>query len=168
MAESSIDTSAVTIRILFIILPFVMATCHCIWKRNALGFSKSECFLAYFLVIAVGLQGILVGHLEIFYSSLVADYIGQPNSHFLVQVGKAHTAFGVIGVLCFWFQGGWRSATAVGYSLFLLMLSLEHVRNWLFNPSILKTLKIALMSDFIVAVCLIVLLILRQARQRVS
>lgn len=165
MVESSVDTSVVSIRILFIILPFLIATCHCIWKRHYPGFSKSECFLVYFLVIAVGLQGILLGHLEIFHSEVVAAYVGLPDSLFLVQVGKANTAFGIIGILCFWFRGGWRSATALGYALFLLMLSLDHLRRWALNPHTLQTLKIVLFFDMTVALCLIGLLILRQVRK---
>lgn len=158
-----ITDDIVTARILFIVLPFVMGAVHCIWRKNAIGFSKTSCFLAYFLMIGVGLQSLLVGHLEIYRPEVVAAYLGWENSPFLLELGKANIAFGVMGILSFWFGNGWRESTAVGYGLFMLMLGIGHYHYYIdeahaHNPII----GVLVATDLIMAACLFTLLFLRR------
>ena len=163
MESPTVSEGIITIRILFIILPILMGTIHCIWRRDVPSFSKVECFFVYFLVIGVGLQRLLVGHLEIYHKDLVAAYIGWPSSLFLSEVGKANIAFGILGILSFWFNGGWREATALGNGLFLLMVGIGHLRYNISHLYFYKEIPALLIAtDFIIAGVLFTLLILRR------
>ena len=168
METPLIDTGIISVRALFIIIPFIIALFHCVWKKNAAGFCKCECFLVYFLVIAVGLQGVLLGHLEVFHSEIVAAYIGFPDSPFLIQVGKAHFTFGILGILCFWLKGGWREATGVGNALFFFLLSIGHMQTLRTSSGAPETLQLVMISDLILAVILTVLLALHYFRKMAS
>ncbi len=163
MEASKIPEGVVSIRFLFLILPLIMGTVHCIWKKNIPHFAKVECFLFYFLTIGVGLQGILVGNLEIYHSDIVSAYVGWENSPFLVELGEAYLAFGLMGILSYWFEGGWRSATAFGYGLLSLMTSLGHYRYFIYNDHPHQAIMGPLIvSNLILALCLFALLILRR------
>lgn len=163
MINPAVDESVVTVRYLFCILPILMATIHCIWRRNLPGFSKVDCFLTYFLTIGVGLQSLLVGHLEIYHGDIVAQYIGWPNSPFLSELGKANIAFGVMGILSFWVRSGWREATALGYALFVLMSGLGHYRYIIFSSHTHQgILGPIITTNFIIAGCLFFLLAARR------
>ncbi len=83
--------------------------------------------LLYYLVISVGIQGLLTGLFEIFFPSWIAETLQLPMSPFLTELGMANVAFGFLGILCPWMTQGWRMATAVGYGLFLLMTGLLHL-----------------------------------------
>lgn len=167
MEPTSVTAGVVTIRILFILLPLIMGTIHIFWRKNYPGFSKIECYFSYFLVIGVGLQSLLIGHLEMAQGELVATYIGWPNTPFLSELGKANVAFGILGVLCFWFKGGWRSATALGYSLFLMMAAFGHYRYFIYeNHAHAATIGPLIATNMILATCLFVLLIIRSAASK--
>ena len=162
MESASISEGVVTIRILFILIPILMGTVHSIWRRKDLNFSKTECFLTYFLVIGVGLQGLIVGHLQIYHSEVVANYVGWPDTPFLSDLGKATMAFGILGILSFWFKGGWRSATALGYALNMTMASFGHYRYFIYeNHPHTDTLEPLILTTAAMAACLYILLFLR-------
>ncbi|MBP7074288.1 MAG: hypothetical protein KBA81_02770 [Rhabdochlamydiaceae bacterium] len=163
MVSPNVDESVATIRYLFCALPILMATVHCIWRKNFAGFSKADCFLTYFLTIGVGLQGLLVGNLEIYHSDIVAASVGWPSSPYIAELGKANIAFGVLGVLSFWFRGGWGSATALGYGLFILMRGVGHYET--FKSAADGTREIVgsiVATDFILAASLFILLAIRR------
>jgi hypothetical protein len=161
MEASPFTSDVVIIRILFIILPIIMGTIHSIWKRNIPGFSKSDCFLGYFLIISIGLQSLLISHLQIYQGEMVAAYIGWKDSPFLTELAYANLAFGIIGILSFWFREGWREATALGYGFFQLMLAIEHYR--LYDASSTqKIMGLLALTDFTFVACLFGLLILRR------
>lgn len=163
MFNPVVDESVVTIRYLFCILPILIATIHCIWRRNLPRFSKADCFLTYFLTIGVGFQSLLVGHLEMYHGEIVAQYIGWPNSPFLSELGKANIAFGVMGVLSFWCRSGWREATALGYALFVLMTGIGHYRYSIFEPHPHHPiLGHIITTDFMIAASLLFLLLVRR------
>jgi hypothetical protein len=89
-----------------------------------------EAFLLAFLVIVVGLQGLwaFLGHY--FRSDEIAAFIGWPaNNPFQKEVAFGNLAFGVLGVLCLWFRGGFWIATAIGISVFMLGAAIVHVKD---------------------------------------
>lgn len=95
-----------------------------IWDAPAV-----EAFLLSFLVVTVGLQGIwgFLGHY--FKAEMVADLIGWPTGNpFQTEIAFANLAFGVLGLLCIPFRGGFWVATAIGISIFLLGAASVHVR----------------------------------------
>lgn len=88
-----------------------------------------EAFLLAFLVVVVGLQGIwaFLGHY--FRPDEIAAFIGWPAGNpFQREVAFANLAFGVLGVLCLWFRGGFWIATAVGVSVFMLGAAVVHIK----------------------------------------
>lgn len=152
----------VTVRILFLVLPVIMGIAHSIWRRNVPGFSIVECFFTYFLVIGVGLQGLIVGHLEIYHGEVVAAYVGWPNTPFLSELGKANITFGILGILSFWCRGGWRSATALGAGLFIMMANIGHYRYFIYEDHAhAATITPLIITNMILALCLFLLLVLR-------
>jgi len=87
-------------------------------------------FLLSFLVVVVGFQGIwgFLGHY--FRSDEIAAFIGWPAGNpFQKEVAFANLSYGVVGVLCFWFRGGFWVATVIGISVFLLGAAVGHVTN---------------------------------------
>ena len=80
-----------------------------------------EAFLLAFLVVVVGIQGIwaFLGHY--FRSDEIAAFIGWPaDNPFQKEVAFGNLAFGVLGVLFFWFRGRFWISTAIGISVFML------------------------------------------------
>jgi hypothetical protein len=163
MEPNSVQEGVVTVRILFLVIPIIIGIIHCIWRRNDPSFSKIECFFTYFLTIGVGLQSLIVGHLEIYHGDIVATFIGWPNTPFLSELGKANISFGLLGILSFWFKGGWRSATAVGAGLFIMMASIGHYRYFIYEDhSHTENIGPLVVTNMILASCLFILLILRR------
>lgn len=88
-----------------------------------------EAFLLALLAVVVGLQGFwaFLGHY--FRPDEIAAFIGWPAGNpFQREVAFANLAFGVLGVLCVWFRGGFWTATAIGVSVFMLGAAFGHVK----------------------------------------
>lgn len=89
-----------------------------------------EIFLMYFLVIFVGVSGILgfVGHT--FFPDRMAKLIGWPSgSPFQFEVAMADLAFGILGVMCIWFKESFWTAAGVGSSVFFLGAAYGHAKH---------------------------------------
>lgn len=138
--------------LIFMLLPLLMATIHCIWKRNAPGFSKADCFLSYFLILITGIQSLIIGYYDLFEPQLVIKYTALPP-----ELAFAHISFGILGILSYWCRQGWRAATAIGYSSYLLMTAFSHIRATGFTSS-----DPAFWADLPVALFLLFLLIIRK------
>lgn len=161
--QSSVTFDAFIFHLLFIILPLLMGTIHAIWKRNTPGFSLIDCFLTYFLILTAGVQSLLVGYFQIVQPELVNEYVGWIPCPLSTQLGLAHLAFGILGILCYWFKHEWRTATGVGYSLYLLMTAYVHIRSVYFVHTYeLGHSGPTLLSDVFVPICILTLLILRK------
>lgn len=91
-------------------------------KRGAV-----EELLAYFLLFAIGLDGLYNGVIHIFFGEMAARFIGWPDSPFQTEVGLANLAFGVLGLLGFRGSPGMRAAAVIGPSVFLLGAAGTHV-----------------------------------------
>lgn len=120
-----------------------------------------ESLLVSLLVVTVGLQGIwaFLGHY--FKSDEIALFIGwPPGNPFQKEMAFANLAFGVLGILSFWFRGGFWIATVIGISVLLLgaaSIHLNEIReSQNLNPG---NAGIILLTDIIVPLALIVLLI---------
>lgn len=87
-----------------------------------------EVWLLYLLVVGAGLQGIVafIGHA--FIPDEIARSIGwQPGSPFQFEVAVADLSYGVLGIMCIWFRGGFWLATGVATSVFLLGCNYGHI-----------------------------------------
>jgi hypothetical protein len=72
-----------------------------------------------------GLIGFL-GHT--FRAASTAASIGWPaHNPFQYEVAVANLAFGVLGISCAWVRGGFRAATAIGWSVFILGAACVHL-----------------------------------------
>jgi hypothetical protein len=88
-----------------------------------------EIFLLYFLVIFIGVSGILgfVGHA--FMPDRIARAIGWPaGSPFQFEIAVADLAFGVLGIMCLWMRGAFWTAAGVGSSIFFLGAAYGHAK----------------------------------------
>lgn len=91
-----------------------------------------QTLLMYILVVSVGGDGVwaFIGHM--FKSDEVARSIGWPEGNpFQKEVAWANLAFGVAGIMCWWFHGEFWLATIIAKSVFLLGAFTEHVRDLL-------------------------------------
>lgn len=109
---------------IFIFLPLLLGLIHALVKDRK---RKIEIILCYYVVISIGIQGLLTGVVEIAQPQLVVDYVKVPYSPFLLELGMANLSFGILGILAIWFDKGWRAATAAGYGLFLLFTGIGHI-----------------------------------------
>ena len=84
--------------------------------------------MLYFFTFAIGLCGLVgfVGHTM--RASLVAASIGWPAGNpFQHEVAVANLAFGILGLLCLRYRGGFWTATAIGWSVFMLGAAGVHI-----------------------------------------
>ena len=109
----------------------VMATGVHLWlgKRPVSASRCVEVLLLYLLVFFAGLGGLMgfLGHT--FKAQEIALKIGWQPSPFQFEVAVANLAFGVLGIMCIWQRRGFRTATGIGYAIFLLGCAYGHVRD---------------------------------------
>jgi len=98
------------------------ATCLHLWlgKRPVTRIRVVEVLLLYLLVFFAGLGGSMAFLGHPFKAREIALKIGWQPSPFQFEVAVANLAFGVLGILCLWPRRGFRTATGIGYSIFLL------------------------------------------------
>jgi hypothetical protein len=90
--------------------------------------SAADVLLVYFFVFPIGLGGVVgfAGHT--LRSGPVALSIGWPAGNpFQYEVAVANLAFGVLGILCLRFRDGFWTATALGWSVFMLGAAGVHI-----------------------------------------
>lgn len=134
--SSTPDTTSSTVsRLQPLVFPLLAVVAGAI-QVVAFGSPVADAFLRWFLVIAVGLQGVwaFLGHY--FRSDDIAAYIGWPSGNpFQKEVAFSNLAFGVLGLLCLWFRGDFWVATAVGISVFSLGAAVVHVHELRVNDN---------------------------------
>ncbi len=116
-------TGEAGISLVYIFLPLVLGLVHGRIKAN----HPFQYFLPYYLFISVGIQGLVTAFVQIVKPEIVVEYVQWPYSRFLLELGMANAAFGVIGILSVWMDNGWKFATATGYGLFLLFTGVGHL-----------------------------------------
>ena len=96
------------------------------------GLRMVQVALFYFLVIFAGCGGLMGAVAHTFFARKIALGIGwHPGSPFQFEVAMANLAFGVLGIMCIWNRGGFRTATGVGLAVFLLGCAYGHVKEML-------------------------------------
>lgn len=88
----------------------------------------ADILLLYLFVFPIGLGGLIgfLGHT--FRAGSTAASIGWPaHNPFQYEVAVANLAFGILGICCVWVRGGFRAATAIGWSVFILGAGCVHV-----------------------------------------
>jgi hypothetical protein len=109
----------------------VVATGLHLWlgKRPVSLMRVAEVLLLYLLVIFTGVGGLtgFLGHT--FQAREIALKIGWQPSPFQFEVAVANLAFGILGLMCIWQRRGFRTATGIGFSIFLLGCAYGHFRD---------------------------------------
>jgi hypothetical protein len=143
-----------------------VATCLHLWlgKRPVSARRVAEVLLLYLLVIFVGVGGLLgfLGHT--FKAREIALKIGWQPSPFQFEVAVANLAFGVLGVMCIWQRRGFRTATGIGCSIFLLGCAYGHLRDMSLqgNFSPYNVGPVLWVNDLAVPLAILALLYLRR------
>jgi len=81
----------------------------------------ADVLLLYCFAFPIGLGGLVgfIGHTM--RAGPVAASIGwAAGNPFQYEVAVANLAFGILGILCLWNRGGFWTATAIGWSIFML------------------------------------------------
>jgi hypothetical protein len=92
-----------------------------------------ERFFFWYLIIAVGIAGLIAGLTQMFNGDETAELNDWVESPFVVELGMMNFTFGVLGLLCAKVKGTWWYAAGVGYALFLLLAAYYHLYDWLGN-----------------------------------
>jgi len=122
-----------------------------------------EAFLAYFLLISIGVSNLYNFVAHVFFGETAARFIGWPDSPFQREVGFASLGFSVLGLLAFRGSSDMRLAAIVGPACFLLGAAgghiLEAVTKGNFAPG---NVGVVLYTDILLPVIGFVLLCLRR------
>lgn len=146
--------------LMYILLPLILGITHILLKKVKK--KKVEILLNYYIFIGVGIQGVVTGILQMNKPEMVVSFVQWPYSPFLLELGMANLAFGLLGIVCIWLDKSWKFAAAIGYGLFLLFTGIGHVINiarFGANPGDAGAF---LYSDLLVPVALFLLIFLQK------
>ena len=116
------------IRLILANLPlilFVLALVVAALRREP---APAERYLAWLLLLSVGVQGIWAGIFHIFFPGMAAASIGWQDSPFQFEIGVADMAIGITAVVAFWRGPDFRAAVVWYIALFNLGVAIGHVR----------------------------------------
>ena len=123
-----------------------------------------EVLLLYLLLFYAGVGGLMgfLGHT--FKAQEIALKIGWQTSPFQFEVAVANLAFGVLGIMCIWQRRGFRTATGIGYAIFLLGCAYGHLRDLSLhgNLSPYNVGPVLWINDLAVPVVILILLLVRR------
>jgi hypothetical protein len=88
----------------------------------------AERYLAWLLLLAVGVQGLWAGATHVFFPDVGARYIGWKASPFQTELGFADLAIGFAAVLSFWQGPAFKSAVVAYITVFYAGVGWLHVR----------------------------------------
>jgi len=116
--------------------------------------------LLYALVLDVGVIGLLFGFIpHVFFADQAAQLIGwPPGSPFQFEVGVHDGAWGLLGFLSHRIGGSFWIATGLGWSVFMLGATYEHIYQTLHEGNYAPYNFLTIFSDGFIAVWLLVLL----------
>jgi disulfide bond formation protein DsbB len=92
------------------------------------GKPAAERFLAWILLLPIGVTGLWAGISHIFFPAVAAAHIGWQVSPFQFEVGTADLAIGVTACIAFWRDLAFRAAAVCAASVFLLGDAIGHIR----------------------------------------
>lgn len=89
--------------------------------------SVPERYLAWILLLAVGVGGIWAAAFHIFFPSIASAQIGWRSSPFEFEIGVADLALGVTAVIAFWRSLSFQSAVAAYAIVFYIGVTFGHL-----------------------------------------
>ena len=93
--------------------------------------NAAERYLAWILLLPIGVTGLWAGIFHIFFPAVAAAHIGWQVSPFQFEVGMADLAIGVTAIVAFWRDLSFKAAAVCAASIFLLGDAVGHVREML-------------------------------------
>lgn len=119
---------AETIKLILSNVPAIMFVSALVVAFLTRGFSSvPERYLAWLLLLSVGVDGIWVGIFHIFFPSIASAQIGWSPSPFEFEIGIADLALGITAVIAFWCSLSFQSAVAVYAILFYVGVAIGHL-----------------------------------------
>ena len=89
---------------------------------------STHTFLLWFLVIGIGITGIIAVSGHFFNADEIAEKIGWPKGNpFQREIAFSNLGIGIAGVLCFFFRDGFWLAVIVMYSVFSIGAGIGHI-----------------------------------------
>lgn len=88
--------------------------------------SKPERYLAWLLLLSVGVDGIWAGIFHIFFPTIASGQIGWAASPFETEIGISDLALGITAVISFWRSLSFKSAIAIYAILFYAGVAIGH------------------------------------------
>jgi len=88
----------------------------------------AERYLAWLLLLAVGVQGLWAGATHVFFPEVGARYIGWKTSPFQTELGFADLAIGFAAVLSFWQSPAFKGAVVAYITVFYVGVGWLHLR----------------------------------------
>lgn len=129
--------------------------------------STLERFLAWVLLLPIGLTGLWAGAFHIFLPGAASADIGWHASPFEFEVGMADLAIGITACVAFWQDLSFKAAAVLVSSLFLLGDAIGHIQQMLttenFSPG---NAGVPFYTDIICPVIAVVLLLFEKRRRR--
>lgn len=119
-------------------------------------------FLLWFLVISIGITGIIAFSGHFFNADEVAEKIGWPKGNpFQREIAFTNLGIGIAGVFCFFFRDNFWLAVIVMYSVFSIGAGFGHIYEQKKNENVSEYNKGAVVAfDLLMPVFLIVLWVL--------
>jgi hypothetical protein len=162
MDQNLFNAGEAIVAFAYIFLPLALGLVHTYFKKEKA--KKVSIFLAYYLFIGVGIQGVLTGILQMNKPDIVVSFVQWPYSPFLIELGMANLALGLLGIVSIWLDSSWKLAASVAYGLFLLFTGVGHVINISFKGSHPGDNGAFLWSDLFVPVALFLLIALQRCQ----
>jgi hypothetical protein len=91
--------------------------------------APAERFLAWLLLLPIGVSGLWAGLFHVVFPRVSADFIGWQVSPFQFEVGMADLGIGLTAVIAFWRSLEFKAAAVCVASVFLLGDAVGHVRD---------------------------------------
>lgn len=86
-----------------------------------------ETILAYFMLFNIGIANLYNFVMHVFFGDFTAKFIGWEQSPFQLEVGFASLGFAIAGLISFKSKMGFRAATIIANSVFLLGAAIGHI-----------------------------------------
>lgn len=129
----------------------------------------SDRLLAYQLLCAVGISGVYFCIYHTIFSDYSAHFIGWQPSPFQYEVGMANLALGVLGLMAFRADAGFRAATVIGTTVILVGAWAGHVYQQVVNQNFAPGNAGSIFyTDLIIPALLMTLYLIRYRPQRDS
>jgi hypothetical protein len=156
------STGEAIVAFLYIFLPLILGGMHSLFAKEEK--RKTMILLNYYIFIGVGIQGVVTGGLQMYQPHTVVSFVQWPYSPFLIELGMANVAFGLLGLVSTWLGKSWKIAAGVGYGSFLLFTGVGHVVNIVRKGATPGDAGAFLWSDLFVPVALCILIVLCSRR----